>query len=36
MMKKMMKMIKKGFKWYFKNYSRLCMTTGGYYWNPNN
>ena len=30
-----MKTIKKFFKWYFKNYSRLCMTTGGYYYNPN-
>ncbi len=30
-----MRKIKKFIKWYFKNYQRFCMTTGGYYYNPN-
>lgn len=33
-MKSGLKLIKKGLKWYFKNYERLCMTTGGYYYRP--
>lgn len=30
-----MKKIKRFFKWYLENYSRLCVVTGGYYYNPN-
>lgn len=26
-----MKQIKRFFAWYWKNYQRLCMTSGGYY-----